>query len=400
MSINRRRVALGLVLLSSLKDVQERKRRKRWWVKTHLARRCELGMEENLLADLLTSDGEDYRNFLRMSHEKFLVLHEKIAHKIQRSDTCMRQAISSKVRLAICLRFLATGDSFRSLEFLSRVSRSTIACLVPEVCAEIYSALREEFKIPDNHNSWRELAENFNNIWQFPHAVGALDGKHILIKAPQGEGSRFFNYKGTHSVVLLALVDASYHFIYVDVGCNGLMSDGGVYKNSTLYPLLNGGQSLPPPEKLPHRDFSFPYFILGDDAFQLDTTLMKPFPRTCTMSTRHKVFNYRLSRARRVVENAFGILANRFRIYLRPIEVCLPTIDKLILCSCALHNYLLADSPPNSLNVGDSEVAALPSVQERQGANYSSTHARLVRENLADYFMSEGEVDFQWNCVV
>ncbi|XP_046398163.1 uncharacterized protein LOC124164969 [Ischnura elegans] len=299
-------------------------------------------MEDNLLADLLTSDGEDYRNFLRMSHEKFLFLHAKIAHKIQRSDTSMRQAISSKVRLAICLRFLATGDSFRSLEFLSRVSRSTIACLVPE--------------IPDSHNSWRELAENFNTIWQFPLAVGAVDGKHVLIKAPQGEGSRLFNYKGTYSVVLLALVDASHRFIYIDVG--------------------------------------------WDDAFQLNTTLMKPFPRTCAVSTRHKVFNYRLSRARRVVENAFGILANRFRIYLRPIEVCLPTIDKLILCSCALHNYFLADSPPNSLNVGDSEVAALPSVQERQGANYSSTHARLVRENLADYFMSEGEVDFQWNCVV
>lgn len=57
----------------------------------------------------------------------------------------MRNAISSKVRLALTLRYLATGDSHQSLEFLSRVARSTISTIIPQVCTEIYNALQPEY---------------------------------------------------------------------------------------------------------------------------------------------------------------------------------------------------------------------------------------------------------------
>ena len=64
--------------------------------------------------------------------------------------------------------------------------------------------------------------------------MGALDGKHVMIRPPPNSGSFYFNYKHHFSVVLLALVDADYKFVCVDIGCNGRVSDGGVLKNSSL----------------------------------------------------------------------------------------------------------------------------------------------------------------------
>jgi hypothetical protein len=106
------------------------------------------------------------------------------------------------------------------------------------------------------------------------------------------------SYKGTYSIVLLALVDAFYTFSYVDVGCNGRFSDGGVFNNSSLCPSLsNNDIKLPEPSALRSRTKLTPYVIVADDAFA-----MKPDP--------NRLFNYRLPRARPIVENRFGIIAN------------------------------------------------------------------------------------------
>lgn len=152
----------------------------------------------------------------------------------------MRDAITSRTRLAITLRFIATGD----LEFLSRVSRMTISKFVPEVLKAIIEALKEKFlkvkmilfminiifktitfQMPTNTEEWKSISSEFNNIWQFPHTLGAIDGKHIRIKKPPHAGSDFYNYKGYHSIVLLAVVDAHCRFTYIDVGANGRVSD-------------------------------------------------------------------------------------------------------------------------------------------------------------------------------
>ena len=78
---------------------------------------------------------------------------------------------------------------------------------------------------------------------------------------------------------------------------------------------------------------------VGDVAFPLRINLLKPFGHR-NLSTEEKVFNYRLSRARRVVENAFGILASGFRILLQPIDLKVDTIELLVKAACAIHNWL------------------------------------------------------------
>lgn len=114
-----------------------------------------------------------------------------------------------------------------------------------------------------------------------------------------------------HSIVLMALVNARYEFCYVEVGANGRVSDGGVFSNTKLSTLLEENKlNIPLPRKLNNFDKELPYVYVADDAFPLKVNIMKPF-RGEQLTGNKEYFNRRLSRARRIVENAFGIIYNR-----------------------------------------------------------------------------------------
>ncbi|XP_046141226.1 uncharacterized protein LOC123987698 isoform X1 [Osmia bicornis bicornis] len=150
-------------------------------------------------------------------------------------------------------------------------------------------------------------------------------------------GTEYHNYKNFFSIVLFALVDADYNFMYVDVGCQGRISDGGVFKNTNLYKKLeNNTLNIPAPSALqvPYS-LKIPYMVLGDKAFALNEYTMRPFE-----GNPERIFNYRHSRARRVVENAFGILSAVFRVLRKPILLEPKKASKVVLTTIYLHNFL------------------------------------------------------------
>ena len=114
-----------------------------------------------------------------------------------------------------------------------------------------------------------------------------MDDKHIPIKRPKGDGSTFLNYKEFHSIVLVGLVDSDYKFIFVDVGCQGRISDGGVFRNTELYNrLVSDELNLPDPMELLNPVWNFtgesmsrPSVIVGDEAFPLNKHLMKHYAK-------------------------------------------------------------------------------------------------------------------------
>ena len=203
--------------------------------------------------------------------------------------------------------------------------------------------------MPETPNDWKIIAENFHERWNFPLCLGAIDGKHIVLKAPPNSGSEYFNYKGTFSIVLMALVDAHYKFTCIDVGSYGRNSDGGILAHSNLGKALASDHlNLPESTILPEASHlgPLPYVIIGDEAFPLTNHMLRPFPgKQC--SEDKQIFNYRLSRARRVVENAFGILAARWRIFHTKIALGPEATIKLVKATCVLHNMLQSQSTPN-----------------------------------------------------
>ena len=92
----------------------------------------------------------------------------------------------------------------------------------------------------------------------------------------------------------------------VDIGANGSNSDCAVFNDSDLKDGFDSDDiGLPPADHLPNNYIDVLYYMLGDDAFSLRTWMMKPYSR-CGLSDEERIFNYRLSCARRIVENAFG----------------------------------------------------------------------------------------------
>lgn len=179
--------------------------------------------------------------------------------------------------------------------------------------------------MPKTTNSWKNIQKGFETKWNFPNCCGALDGKHIVIQRPPKSTSMFYNYKGTFSIVLFAMVDADYCFRFIDVGSDGRANDSTIFRNSTLKIAMEKNLLNWPDGGL----------CVGDDAFPLETHLLKPY-KLRGLTLEQRIFNYRLSRARRVVENAFGILASRFRIFNRPIPLNIETTESLVknhLCS-------------------------------------------------------------------
>lgn len=150
---------------------------------------------------------------------------------------------------------------------------------------------------------WSKIGADFNAFWQFPNSAGAIEGKHIVLQAPGLSGSQFYNYKNTHSIVLLAVADAQYRFAYVDIGAYGRQSVGIVFKNSSLgKSLATKTLNLPAakclPQSINHK--VLPYVFVGDEAFLLMKNLMRPFPGR-NLPLDKKAFNYCLWRARRMV---------------------------------------------------------------------------------------------------
>ena len=278
-----------------------------------------------------------------MSPESFKYLLNVVGPIIAKKDTKFRKAILASERLCLTLHYLAYGGTQQSLSFSFRIVKSTISSIVNETCAAIWECLQQQYlRPPKTNDDWKKIAEGFFDIWNLPHCVGAIDGKHVRIKAPINSGSLYYNYKGFFSIVLMAICDARYLFLFVDKGDYGSNNDSGVFQRSAIGKAFFGKEiKLPEPECLESSPAlgQIPYYLVEDDAFPLQQWLMKPYPGQGTQESQ-AIFNYRLSRARRVIENAFGILAARWRVFMQSLQTSSENAETIVKATICLHNFL------------------------------------------------------------
>ena len=131
------------------------------------------------------------------------------------------------------LTYLATGESFQSLNFQFRING--VSYIIKDCCDALVERLIRLFvKIPASSNEWLQIYKKFEEQWNYPHALGTIDGKHFNIKKPKICGSFYYNYKHTHSIIFMAIACPDYECLYADVGSNGRVNDGEVWNKSGL----------------------------------------------------------------------------------------------------------------------------------------------------------------------
>ncbi|XP_059094126.1 uncharacterized protein LOC131889133 [Tigriopus californicus] len=373
-------------------EIQEKRRTRSVWVKPWLMAR---ETRDYTVYPGIEEDPVKFKESFRMNQDMFEFILSRIKDKISKQTTSMRTPIPARLRLQVTLRFLAAGCSFKVLEEAFRISYSAISMIVPEVCDAIWSELSaEQIKCPQSEEEWLTKAKAFETKWDYPFGLGALDGKHCLVKAYGNSGSLFYSYKQSFSIVLLALADADYKFIYVDIGAPGSGNDAGVMQVSSLNEALRSGAlNLP---SLPHY-IGVEYHLIGDDAFGFTTRLVKPYPSR-GLTAEQRIFNYRLSRARRVVENAFGIKSSKFRILRTPNHQSYDNCVKTIKATTVLHNLLLEKHElPDGFMEETTSTFGQP-VVSLPGNRVGNREARVQRDKMAKYFFSgDGQTHFQWS---
>eukprot|EP00064_Thunnus_orientalis_P022932 superscaffoldBa00008193_g23154 len=194
--------------------IQRKPKRHRVWIHDIIQRRTQLGEFHRLLQDLCLDDGR-FQRYFRLTRAQSDDLLARIGARILWLDTNYRRSVSA--------------------------APVHLSPIVPDVVTATWDCIVEEFMAVPTTEEWRSIAERFEERWNFPLCCGALDGKHVVLKAPANSGSQNFNYKGTFSLVLLTILLSA-----IDVGGYGRTSDSGILANSAFGQTLRSGTPLLP----------------------------------------------------------------------------------------------------------------------------------------------------------
>ena len=279
----------------------------------------------------------DWVENFRVSRDTFQYLCDQLRPLIRKQDTRMRKSVSTERRVAITLWVLATPAEYRSVAHLFGLARCTVCKIVNETCRAIIQKLLPLYIRFPTGSGLADVVRGFKDKFGIPQCAGSIDGSHVPVTPPSMNHTDYYNRKGWYSMLVQAVVDHNYLFRDLCVGWPGSVHDARVLANSTLFRKVTSGDLLQG-DKEDIQGQELGLYLIGDSAYPLSPWLIKPFAFSSTLTTRQKTFNYRLSRARVVVEIAFGRLKARWRRLSKQIDMHIDNVPHIIVACCVLHN--------------------------------------------------------------
>ena len=300
-------------------------------------------------------------------------------------------AIPPRQVFACVLRWFAVGGSYNSVCDDFKMARSTMQKYARPVAIAINERFAcDQIKWPTGEELVAVM-DDFRQLCGLPKVAGAIDGTFLEMKSPGNEfKDRYWCYKNKIAILMLAVVDCSGKFIWVDIGRPSSVGDAGAFRSSDLSDLLASRIALPleHDEVLPCGTILQPY-LLGDEAFPLLPYLQRCYEGNINERSVQGMFNRAVINGRRVVEQAFGRLKGRWRILLHKVELRNPSFyaDVAQAC-CALHNYCeeirLETVYPYIPNASIADDPLLGSIPPQSGTQPPAL-GRTIRVALTNY---------------
>ncbi|XP_061726000.1 uncharacterized protein LOC133531666 isoform X1 [Cydia pomonella] len=323
-------------------------RKKRKWVRDR-------SEGETEYEQLCKESDEVFYEHMNMSKASFEELHSMVELLIEKTDTNFRKSISTRERLAICLRHLRAGLSYKELSTKYRVGRTTVSAIVKDVSRALWGTLQPAHMPAPRERTWRRAEADFKLICQFPNCVGSVGGRHIIAKqlsedkryktTPQTEEYPRVSDKNCHrrfvTIALLAVTDPYNKILALDIGNYAKDGHVNILENSRFFGKYMDKKDFLPWTPLPGETEPCPYVLISDGAFTIRHNLLRVFPKTQGFTPQRKLFNQYLEKAC-TVDKTFEMLMKSWTILLSPMETQIDTAVAMLKAICCLHNYVLA----------------------------------------------------------
>ena len=281
-----------------------------------------------------------WRTDFRMKFETFMRIVELVMPRLAKQDTQLRRAIPIEKRVAIAIWRLSTGNSFRSVAKTFAVAKSTAVKISREFCTEIARLSPQFIKFPSSRRENAQAIEKFKLCYEpkLPQVVGAIDGTHVKIVAPNVEGKAdYFSRKQCYSITTQGVVGTNLIFYDIATGFPGSCHDARNLRNSSLFRRAQNNELLIKPIDVVENSEIRP-LLLGDRAYPLLPWLITPYQFGPAITGDQRNFNKRLSQSRVHSERAFGILKARWRSLLKRLDNRIENVSAVIITCCTLHN--------------------------------------------------------------
>ncbi|XP_030380143.1 uncharacterized protein LOC115628264 [Scaptodrosophila lebanonensis] len=312
-------------------------RRRLEWTKEWLRKnQAEFLSKENLLSELQSRKNECYHlnYFLAITESQFRYLVQKLEPIIsQYAPQRKKKSFSAEERLAITLKYLATGEVHSCRNYCFRASKFVINEMIANICLGFYEHLKDQYvQLPKTDEQWRNAATDMERKHNLPQCVGNLFMRSIQLQSNAAGGSGASDDRKRAPIIFTGIVDAENNFQYVNVERATNSRPNDIYNQTTAVELLESKMNAMETQAEPHCKG---YYFVGDAVLPARSYLV-----TTRNVTKDSPAYEALEQVTAHAEQTIRILCNMFPILAQPLRVSEKHICEVVLGCVALYNFL------------------------------------------------------------